>query len=40
MIWPDGNNYEGDWKDGKRNGQGMMTEPNGNKYLGEWKDDK
>ena len=31
--------YEGEWKDGKPNGLGIMTEPNSNwKYVGEWKD--
>ena len=29
--------YEGDWKEGKPNGQGTETLPNGKKYEGEWK---
>ena len=32
--------YVGEWKDGKKNGQGTNTFPNGNKYEGEWKDGK
>ena len=32
--------YVGEYKDGKKNGQGTMTYPDGNKYIGEYKDDK
>ncbi len=33
--------YEGEMKDGKRNGKGILYSPNGKKeYHGEWKDDK
>ena len=32
--------YVGEWKDGKRNGQGTFTSADGNKYVGEFKDDK
>jgi len=36
----DGKKYEGEWKDGKRNGQGTFTYPDdGRKYEGEWKGD-
>jgi len=34
----DGGTYVGEWKDGKRNGQGTITYPYGGKYVGEWKD--
>ena len=30
----------GEFKDGKRHGQGTVTIPNGSKYEGEWKEDK
>ncbi len=30
----------GEWKDGKRHGQGTYTWADGKKYIGEWKDDK
>ncbi|NUM34683.1 MAG: hypothetical protein HUU50_09070 [Candidatus Brocadiae bacterium] len=32
--------YEGEIKDGKRNGYGIFYYLNGNQYEGEWKDDK
>ena len=36
-----GDKYVGEFKDGKRNGQGAYTSANGNKfYVGEWKDNK
>ena len=31
--------YVGEWKNGKRNGQGTLTSSDGNKYVGEWKQD-
>ena len=30
--------YVGEYKDGKRNGQGTFTYPDGEKYVGEFKD--
>ena len=41
----DGNKYVGEWKDGKRHGQGTFTfgpksEWRGEKYVGEWRDDE
>jgi len=36
----DGKKYEGEWKDGKKHGQGTLTWANGSKYEGEWKDGK
>jgi len=30
----------GEWKDGKKHGQGTLTTPNGWKYVGEWKEEK
>ena len=32
--------YVGEYKDGKRNGQGTYTFPDGRKFVGEWKDGK
>ena len=32
--------YVGEYKDGKRNGQGTMTLSDGTKYVGEYKDGK
>ena len=35
-----GTKFEGQFKEGKRNGQGTYTYPDGRKYEGDWKDDK
>jgi hypothetical protein len=40
QTWADGDQYVGEWKDGKKHGQGTYTYANGNKYVGEVKDDK
>ena len=32
--------YEGEYKDGKRAGQGKMTYPTGDIYNGEWENNK
>ena len=38
-VWSNGDRYEGEWVDGKKNGRGKMTLANGNWYDGEWCDD-
>ena len=35
-----GDKYVGEFKNGKKHGQGTYTYINGNKYVGEFKDDK
>ena len=30
------NRYKGDWKSGKRDGQGVFEYADGSKYVGEW----
>ena len=37
MISPNGDKYEGEWKNGLKIGQGKFTYFNV-KYVGEWKD--
>ena len=36
---PNGDSFAGEFKEGKRNGQGTYTYANGSKYVGEFKDD-
>ena len=36
MTWSDGDKYEGEWKDGKPNGQGTMAHPDGIIEQGTW----
>ncbi len=38
--YPDGSRYEGEMKDGKREGEGTWAKPDGTKYSGQWKGDK
>lgn len=40
MDYANGDKYDGNWKDGKKNGQGKMNFANGDEYEGLWKDDK
>jgi len=35
MIYVDGESYEGNWVDGKRNGEGIIYYPDGTFYRGE-----
>jgi hypothetical protein len=28
--------FEGDWKEGKKNGYGVWQSPNGDSYVGNW----
>jgi formylglycine-generating enzyme required for sulfatase activity len=39
-VWENGDRYEGEWKDGQREGQGVMVFANGDRYEGEWKGDE
>ena len=43
-IWENGTKYLGEWKDGKKHGQGRFTygkgKWEGDKYVGEYKDGK
>ena len=38
--WDNGDIYMGDWKNGKRTGQGTYTTSEGNRYVGTFKDNK
>ena len=37
MIWPNGDQYVGEWKDSKTHGVGTLTWSGGTKYTGDWK---
>ena len=39
MISPNGDVYEGTFKNGKFNGQGVLTCSDGSSYTGEWVND-
>lgn len=38
--WVDGKVYEGNWRNGKREGYGILTYADGRKYEGEHVEDK
>ena len=40
FTYANGEKYDGEWKDGKKHGRGVLTCANGEKYDGEWKDGK
>ena len=40
ICYPDGGQYTGDFKDGKRNGSGTMIFSNYDRYEGAWENDK
>jgi len=40
MVWADGREYYGEFKDGKEDGEGTFKYANGNKYIGKFKDGK
>ena len=41
MVYESQNEYEGTWKENKKDGKGVMNWFNAHeKYIGEWKDDQ
>ena len=40
MTFPNGDVYDGEWKDDKKQGQGKYTWASGDIYDGDWLDDK
>lgn len=39
-IYENGEQYEGEFKDDKRNGQGILIFIDGDRYEGEWKNNQ
>lgn len=39
MHYTNGDVYEGDWKSGKRHGNGRLVDPEGSVYTGQWSND-
>ena len=37
-MWPNGQTYEGEFKNDECNGQGVLHYPDGKKYEGAWKE--
>jgi len=37
-LWENGTKYMGEWKDGKKHGQGKFTYTDGGWYDGSWKE--
>jgi hypothetical protein len=35
QVWPDGVEYEGDWRNGMAEGEGVFNHANGDVYTGE-----
>jgi len=40
MVYKDGSEYDGEWKDDKRHGAGIMTYRDGRIYDGPFEEDK
>jgi hypothetical protein len=40
MYYSDGSRYEGEWKQNKRHGQGLMHYPDGETVFGQWENDQ
>ncbi|MBD2056125.1 pentapeptide repeat-containing protein [Oculatella sp. FACHB-28] len=40
MMYPNGDRYDGEFRDGKRNGCGTFTFENGRNYVGQFRDDQ
>ena len=39
-TWPNGKKFEGEWKDGKKDGKGVILYEDGSKMEGVFRDDR
>ena len=39
-TYANGDKYDGEWKDNKKDGKGILSCANGDKYDGNWANDK
>ena len=40
VYYNNGDRYEGDWRNGKKEGKGIYYYNNGDRYEGDWRNDK
>lgn len=40
FIWKNGEEFVGEWKNGRKDGYGVWKSPKGDFYEGEWKNNK
>lgn len=40
MTYPNGNIYQGEWVEGKAQGEGTFVKKGTSIYIGQWKNDK
>ena len=40
MVYNNGNQYKGNWRNDKRHGKGTCTYADGGRFVGDWEDDK
>ena len=40
FVWPNGDEYDGQWKNDRRHGSGTMRYSDGTEYVGDWVNDE
>jgi len=36
MVYSNGSRYDGEWRDQKKHGEGILTMANGDTFIGKW----